>query len=366
MAVNVPLFAASTVALFAVAASNALFAYELGGSFIVDGVPVDGVLLASASVALAIFQADRAAAAIRGDRTAWLFLAICLTYSLGAMASHVMQLQSDRARVDVSARVKYNDAKAERDRRRAELDAIGVARSVAEISAAEAIAPVPEAIRRRSGGCVDVTEAETRRMCGPLLDLRAERARADRRAEIEPKLTSAEAKLEKLEPPAERSAVGETVRAVLPWVFAIALEFLETFGFGLAFAAKPARPEAPRPARIFVEDNGTAAGPPVPPVKPVQPARALKGSAGAEGLYRLLDRIEAGTGIIPTAIVQPDGWISAGQSEIGGALGVSKTTVNNWLSHLVGAGRVQKRIDGRNVSLKIIRAPANNVVSLTA
>lgn len=362
-------FVAAIVATAAEAASNALFAYELGGHFPVTAygvtVPLDAAALGAVAVAIAIFQARAATLLFRDgvQLVPALFLVACVTYSSGAMSAHLFKLQRLQADREADARRGYTlaetalrDAAAERDRLAAELAGLGSPRPVAEIKAAMDAADVPARIFSRSVQCTDITEDRTREACKPITDLRQELGRAYRAAELAPEIATAAGKVERsrkalagIQAPAVPSARERFLADWLPWLFAGVIELTATFGFALAYRPAPRRP------RVAATPDPVPAAP-TPSPTPKRPVRA----AGLD-VAGAVEKIRAGGLDVPGARVVADGWVELSQRALGEALGVSASTVNTHVAAAVAANRLAKRAAGRGMALKVIYPPISAV-----
>lgn len=363
---------AACVSVAAEAASNALFAYELGGLAYAEirGVrfAVDGALLAGVSVALATFQAHAATSLMAPEapnrRANAAVLGVCLAYSIGAMASHTLKLQQaslDREtrerRVYESARADTTAAEAAAARalaeyQRREAAAIGSAnvRPVATIDAdlaALKIRPDTWKLTDRCTARLDISWA--REACEPALALYRERTAAAKatgdvsgfataRAELdraERAAADARAKLSAIAAPSDPWKIRVVLAMALPWVVTIALELCATLGFGLA-----RRPPA-RPAPV----DAAPIDPPTPRARhPPRPST----------LAALLEGVMAGTTSAPGCTITADGWIDASQRELGTLLGCTAATVCREIEALETAGRIARRKIGRKQQIKMI------------
>lgn len=345
-------FAAAAVATIAEAASNALFAYSLGGLMPVTigerTISADGALLAAASAAISAIQARSATLAVRGPNRVGpaAVMVLCLCYSAGALTSHVLKLQ--RLQADERGKVSrsYDSKASARDRAAAELAALeaelaplAAQRSEPEVRAAMDAAPVPAAVFRRSNQCTEVTQDDTRQACQPILTLRVEMARAIRAGELRRDLpgkrvalTAAEAALAGEQKPAEPGAAEQFAAAVLPWVFSVVLIVCATFGWALALApvAPPKAPDAPRR-----HDPS-----PLPP--------------DAAGVMQVLASVAAGSGP-PGLSLGGDGSVRFAQRAASAAFGMPQRKLASTLSMLAAAGKVAVASGPRGTEVRVLQ-----------
>lgn len=345
-------FAAAAVATVAEAASNALFAYSLGGlAFVAVGgavVSADGALLAAASVAISALQARSATLAIRGPNRLGpaLVAVLCLCYSAGAVASHVLKLQ--RLQTDARGKVSATyDGKAKAESKaagevaalEAELASLGATRTEPEVKAALDAAPVSAGVFNRSKQCTEVTQDDTRQACRPILDLRQEMARAIRAADIRQKLVAAKATLKTASEalagehrPAQPGAGEQFAAAVLPWIFAVVLIVCATFGWSLAGApvAAPRKPDEPRR--------------PDPAPLP----------ADAADVMRTLASVSAGAGPSGLAL-GADGVVRFAQRAASPAFGMPARKLTAALATLAAAGKVSVSSGPRGTEVRVLQ-----------
>jgi len=372
------MFGAACVSVAIEAASNALFAYELGGlvKATVYGLPlyVDGALLAAGSVAIAVFQAHAATEVIHrppGARigAAVVILAACLCYSTGAMTAHLLALQqrsfdkvaAERAKYDGAAR-EYQATRAARDRAEqeytraiGELARLGSPRAGTAIQAEIADARISPAVLRETNQCTERLDvARLREACEPLRKLYRERGDATRHAETmatageaktalaerERELAAAVAALKEIPEPAAPWAARLWLAAGLPWIFAAVIELCATVGFALS-----RRPAAPTPSHKQV----TPPGPSTPPV-PTGARRPTKPRDLAELIQSLCDGKTSAAG----CTVTDDGWLSASQRDLAAVLGVAAATVSREIKRLKDAGTLATRERGQGQDIKLI------------
>ncbi len=380
--VSWPMIGAASVAVAVEAASNALFAYDLGAVFATIGgvrVAIDGALLAAGSVAIAVVQALTASKLLRSReprRVPACVLAVCLAYSTGAMATHMLALQQrahDRETAAVAhqarAEAARDTAKADHTRKAAEyarvagrVQSAGETRAPSAIQAAIDAAPVPTSVLRATRQCTSgLADAGLRRACEPLLQLHSERETAGAREKLDgdfavakrdldtaqQKLSAADARLADTPRPEAPWVVRTVLAQWLPWLMAIAIELCATLGF--AYAARPA-PAARReePPALSEPDAGT---------QPRQ--RATKPT----DLGELLDGLAAGAIVAPGCIVHPDGWVEASQRSLGAVLGVAAPTVSRQLADLEARKAIATKRVGRGQLIKYLNPPKSALVA---
>lgn len=362
---------AAFVAVLAQSASNAIFAYELGGVFVatVYGVriAVDGAVLAAGSVALAVFQAHTATAlqrepVARRNPVAWVLLIGCMCYSLGAMSSHVLKLQRHQNKDIAVARQAYDaaagnqraafeayqTAKRAHDASVADLQRATAVRSVAEIQAEISSVRINPRAWRDTDQCSKFPTAWHKQKCDPILDLYRERAaaasRTDRGADAaharkrldaaREKLAAANDGLRRAVKPEARWHAEMVLAQLLPWIVAIALELIGTFGFGFAGGKR-------EPAKVTRRDEP----------RPAKPAK-VDAPAGADELHALLIGLQTGTVRAPECTTA-DGWLIAPQDVLARLLGVTGATISRKLKKLEQQGVIAVRKVGRATRIRV-------------
>lgn len=367
---------AATVAVGVEAASNAMFAYDLGVWAVPAGgvtIRADGALLASASVAIAVMQAHSATAIVHHKQPAFSLaggmLAVGLALSVGSMSAHMLKLQQhsmERAAAVVAkyegvagalrtAQAAYDRAKSEDEAARGRLSNLGAVRSVDAIDAdINAARPDANAWRATKECTTLLHVASLAAACGRVLDLRAERAAVTDRAAVaqaaaiagarlttaREELDAANAKLADTPRPETPWPVRSFLAQALPWLMATAVITLSTFGF--ARAVRPVAPLAP-------------AGPTPPAgtqVPPPRPARTSRPSS----LATLLESLSSGSATVPGCSVDAEGWVDASQRQLAKALGLSNATVSRQLGVLRAQNSVATKIDNGRELIKWVKA----------
>lgn len=368
--------AAASVAVTMQAASNALYAYKLGGLAKVDvsGYPVavDGALLAAGSVAVAVFQARAAASVVHPapGESRGLAAAImlgCMCYSVGAMSAHVLQLQrvqqdaiaaerrvyDSAAATRDTAREAYSRAKASLQRRQQELAALGNPRAVSAIQADVEAVRIDPRHWRTSKQCSDNLHLNyIREACEPVLALYKERgaaaSRADAARDVDTaaralatergRLDAAERQLAATPRPTTPWEIERTLAAILPWTFAIVVELTGTFGFAAARRPVPATPPAPE------SQTGS---------QPSQPRRRLA-PRKPDGLHALLIGVADGTVSAPGCTVEADGWVTASGRQLAKVLGVAAPTVSRQIERMERDGIIAVKRANGGMQLKLL------------
>jgi hypothetical protein len=367
--INYGILAAACAAVVVEATSNALFAYELGGlaRITIGGhdIAADGALLAVASVVIAVFQAHSATTLLERPNDPnrnWtaLFLCVCLFYSTGAMASHILKMQQHAMDKEARARSLYDGAKRDRDAAAATVarlardveggrDALAKVEKHRSLTAIQAdipgATPKPDAWKLSAQCTARLHEPWLREACAPMLRLYQERSEAleastkaaaaetakGQLATAEAARAAAELKLAGIDAPSDAWAVRVWLAQVLPWVVAVAIEICATLGFKQA--RRPAAPIAPDP--------------PAPRSPPSRNQVAKPSTLGT-----LLADLSAGTASAPGCTVDADGWICGTLDDLGAVLGVKKATVSRDLANLKSQGLVATRPAGRRNEIK--------------
>lgn len=372
-----PIAGAACVAVLIEAASNAMFAYSLGyyrATVFGLSVLVDGALLALGSVAVAVFQANLATGILQRQKGAplWLplgVLIVCLGYSVGAMASHLLEMQRRRGDAlalpagahaaarggQANAQRAYDDAAAAIDRTGQELARLGTPRAAAVIRAEITGARVALSVTQSSKGCTEnLGQDWIAAGCSTLLAMRRDLASAEKaeqlaerqaaqRKELVPlakDLQDARERLAGEHAPSAPSAFEAMLSQVLPWAFAVAVMLCGTFGF--AAASRPAKVQPPAPAV-----------PVVPPAASPAPLPRPRAPAKPSSLSDLLQGLTDGTTTAPGCAMLPDGWIDAPQRALANVLGISPGTVCRGLQALEASGSLAVRVVGRKSHLKL-------------
>ena len=334
-----PLLLGASIAVAVEAASNAAFAWKLGGRLSVPiagvQVPLDSSFLGAIAVGVALFQANSATRIVHGpDRgIAAAFFVPCLAVSASCMFLHVTELQRWHANREPNAKP-YERLEKEYRRLEGELSGLGTPRPGDVITAEIRSYPIPERVWKDTDQCTKKLQDETNaRTCAPVNKLYVERANRSRIAELEPKLVELRATLDAMAKPdtVEKSPAEAWAIAFFPWLFAGVVELLATFGFAYARRASRSSDTPPTPRKPPQGMNGH--GPTVTPPK----------SAGsrAKDIRSILDDVSAGRIQVPGSKVYPDGSVYAPQSALGTVAGTSKATVNRELKAAVSAGTLK-------------------------
>lgn len=323
------------LAVAAESVSNALRAYGLGthlDRFTIQHqgftVSLAGAVLVLASVAVSLSQARAAWIALtpgpaRQRIIAGLSGVLLLAISVTAMASHILEAQRVKVAEEGTERSRYDRARAAYDRVAAELRSLASARTMAEIKAAMAAAPVSRAVFRRTSECTDVTRQDSFAACRPILDLRQEMGRAIRKAELEPEAARLKAELDRTQRPEVATASERMVADLWGWIMGFGVVFVATFGTVIFARVETVAPQA-------------AASP-----KASRPATFSR-SAAEQDLCTLL----------ALGRTVPD------QDHLAARWGVAKGTVSKWLAAWQAAGTIPARNrDGRRNTLSLV---ANN------
>lgn len=300
--------------------SFAPMALGLGGTaFALDLVKPEMLRIATAK---GHTSAQRAAAAL-------LFAVLALA-SMVAVDGLLMRFRSDWAAGRGNAIQAHKDASAEVRRLEAELAALGITRPVDTIQADVQAARIDQVIWKRSKQCSDVTAPESKDACQPILELYKERGAAARKAEIEPQLASARAKLATIEPPkaADPQAEAlarlfglspEVIAYLMVAIIGLALELTACLGVWLMSAPSVAPLARLAPAGCKV---------------PNAPASKVAGPiAGLDRLAR--------------EIAERGGQIAAENADLARLLGVSPSCASKWRKAWRDAGEIiESRRDG--------------------
>lgn len=234
-----------SLAVVAEATSNALRAYALGSHLERLTVHAYGhnVSLAGAMLVLAAF-----AVSLSQTRAAWVALtpgdtrqrivsglaaALCLSISITAMASHILEAQRGKSGDETADRNGYTDAKAAYDTAIAELAKVKDAETPAQIEAqieAVAVSQIDGNIWKRTGKCTDITKPASRDECQPVITLRPKLAAAQRKAVIEAELPGLKASLDG-QHLTEVATVSEAgVSWAWAWIMGLGVVMIATFG----------------------------------------------------------------------------------------------------------------------------------------
>jgi hypothetical protein len=348
-----------TGALLLVGASAALgsyFGYVIGSQqhmllgLVFAGAALGGEIVKPYAVsevvhALSRFNVVRAVACLA-------LAAVCVVYSITAELSLAAGTRGDLAASRQAVADAARDARADRQRAEAELASLPPSRPVAELQAdVDGLLLTPGA-----KGCTKIDGAVQERICPKVATLKAEKARSERRAQLEAAIAST------ARPAAELPAVRDAdplagavavyaaalgwrldTQTLLPWLALIPVAFLE---LGSALAVVVVRSATVEGCSSATQTLDTGTGQPESPAAPApqvssraKPKRRRKGGDDDTG--------HPGTGaaghrVMPANVVEllreRGGKLEAGQRAIGKLLGVSKSRVNQVLHELAEAG----------------------------
>ena len=333
----------------------------------------------------AAFAAFRSWSVVRGAALASL-ATVAIGYSLTAELSLMATSRGDvvatreasiKAATDVE--LEAQRARDRYDRARAELDTLAVTRPASELQAEiDGLLLTPGA-----DGCVVINGRVTREVCPKVADLRAEKARAERRADLEavlatplPSLTSAaELTVGKPDPAASALAAYLAVLGIVvapamlsEWLVLVpvlALEIGSAFAVLLVQAVSgPTRAVQPisRPGEVPVNVvTGSAAGNrkheaaptlvQAPTAKPVQQVVQPE-NTGAE------DKVDHAREKVKSAIVNQlkahGGSLSSGERGLAKRLGANRSTMRRAINGLVMAGVVVAAATRNGTMLRLV------------
>jgi hypothetical protein len=252
--------------------------------------------------------------------------AVLFVASMIAVDGMMMKLRSDWAAGRGNAIQAHKDATADERRLEAELAALGITRPVDAIQADVQAAKIDSWLWKRSKQCSDVTAPESKEACKPILELYKERGAAARKAELEPQLGAARAKLAAIEPPKSADPQAEALaKASGRDVEVISYLLVAIIGFGVEIVACLGLwlLSRPRPA-------ASAAG---------QGRTTGKAEGPAHGLERLT-----------AAILAAGGKLRAENRDVAALLGVTEGCASKWRKGWRTAGEiVEGKADGRLV-----------------
>lgn len=176
--------------------------------------------------------------------------------SMWAIDGQLLKLRSDGTNPTANALSAHSRKEAELHKAEADLKNLGPSRPVGEVSAAMGKVRIDLDIFRRTGQCTDITKDESRKACEPLLTLREEMARANRRLELEQAITSARTWLDANPKPASADPQIDTyskitglsdafIALLITATLGLALELVSLFGPVLLERRIPAPPVPP-------------------------------------------------------------------------------------------------------------------------
>lgn len=279
----------------------------------------------------------------------------CFTYattsSLGFVASSRDTAAATRG-ADADA---YAIAKAKAGAATVELETMGVARPAGELQA-EIAALKHDRLYDRSKRCTDATAADSRELCVEIERLEAEKARGDRRRELQFVIAAAEKVMGArhgagiADPQASALATyGAALGLALepgklsPWLTLLAVVFFELGAAGslIVVAALPTVAKAEKNAKPATFD--VAADPIDATAKPPVAIQASKrGRKRSAPLQKIVDRLNAAGGKLEGSL-----------DEIGSQLGLSKSSAHRALQALAGAGTITLASSGAGTLVRV-------------
>lgn len=193
--------------------------------------------------------------------------------SMWAVDGLLLKLRADSSTAPANAITQWDRKTATLRKSEADLKALAPSRPVAEISAAMGKVPINLDVFRRTGQCTDITKPESQQACAPLLDLRAEMARANRKEQLEQEIRTTTTWLDANQRPASADPQLATYAAltgtsesfvalVVALTVGLALELVSLFG-PVLLTVPPAK-EAPTPATL----EPVAVAPEAPAIAP--------------------------------------------------------------------------------------------------
>ncbi|MEQ1696163.1 MAG: hypothetical protein ABL901_10040 [Hyphomicrobiaceae bacterium] len=222
--------------------------------------------------------------------TALLALLLALV-SMWAIDGVLMRIRSDGTNPAANALSAHTRKDTELRKAETDLKALGPSRPVAEIAAAMGKAPINLDVFRRTGQCTDITKEESRTACLPLLTLREEMARANKRLELEQTIGTTRAWLDANPKPASADPQIDTyakltgtsdafIALLITATLGLALELVSLFGPVLLELREEHRPSpsvpAPRAEPIDITPVEVKAPAAVAPPTPPSPKRLIR------------------------------------------------------------------------------------------
>jgi hypothetical protein len=344
---------------------GAVFAWQTGS----EHGPLLGVLSVLMAVALECTKPLALAAALTSLRSlvivrglALLLLAsVAVVYSLSAELSLMAQNRGDLVAARAAESQAAREARGERERVSAELDAIGVVRSPAELRAK--IGPLANG---RSGDpCDPHLNPRAQSTCKQLTALRAELGRAERKEKLE-------AQLEKLghasgpvsaERPADPGA--SSLSALLLAVFGIKVQ-PDTLTLWLPLVAVFALELGSALAALLVQGVSAPAVRKAASTIELKPAEVRSDTLASpdtrailvSGSKRRRTQSRTSTAVLGQRMLDllaaRGGEVEAGQRAIGKLLGQPKSTVNEILHELAAAGRVRLQVSKQGTRVALV------------
>jgi hypothetical protein len=234
------------LAVVAEATSNALRAYGLGTHLeafttTVAGytISVAGVVLVLAACAISLSQARAAWVAMMASEkrqriVGWLIVALLLSVSITAMASTILEAQRAKNSEEGDTRDRYVRAEAAYTNANDELTKLVKAnvRTVAKVQADIDAVKVSGGVLSETKQCTNLKGdlADYRKACQPLLDRRSELADAQRKAELEAKVSTLKAEADYEKPREKAETSEELFSKAWAWILGVAVVFVATFG----------------------------------------------------------------------------------------------------------------------------------------
>lgn len=248
--------------------------------------------------------------------------------SMIAVDGMMMKFRSDWAAGRGNAISAYADAKREVDRLAKEIELLGSPRPVATVQAAVQAYRIDGAVWRRSKQCEDISRDDTKEACRPILELYKERGAAARKAELEPQLASARAKLEKIDPP---KAADPQAAALAAWlgsdeaktaylmvaILGFGVELVACFGLWVLMDKRPAAQQAAAIAPLTDEQ-------------------------------RALDWVRS-------EMAKGGGKLTVMNSAVAAKFDVDPATATRWRQGWVKDGKLAETRDGRQITLSLVR-----------
>lgn len=249
--------------------------------------------------------------------------------SMIAVDGMMMKFRSDWAAGRGNAINAHADAKREVDRLDGEIAALGATRPVDTIQAAVQAVRIDPGIWRRSKQCSDVTLDASKEACKPVLELYKERGNAARKAELEPQLVAARAKLEKIDPP---KAADPQAAALAAWlgsdearisylmvaILGLAVELVACLGLWVLMDKRPQSQQAAASITAQTDEQ-----------------RALDWVLGE--------------------MAKSGGKLTVLNSAIAGKFDVDPATATRWRQRWIADGKITEQRDGRQITLAFAR-----------
>ena len=254
--------------------------------------------------------------------------AVLFVASMIAVDGMLMKLRSDWAATRGNAINAHADAQRQVRDLESEIAALGNPRPVSVLQAEVQSEKIDMGIWRRSKECSDITRDESKTACQPILALYKERGAAARKAEIEPQLAQARAKLEAIDPPKTADPQAEALAKAFGFDQAvISYLLIAIIGFGLEIVAC---------LGVWILQRPRPAAAP-------QMAKGARATGKAEGPSQGLDRLTA-------AVLAAGGTLRAENRDVAALLGVTEGCASKWRKVWRLAGEIiEGKADGRLV-----------------